>query len=348
MWTNSIRQTHPVICNDFSFAIDDNVHQKQHLAITRHMSVPIHDGNKIVALVGVANKNTPYTDFDIKQLSLLFEAMWKIVHRKELENALKVFSDDFDKANNDLKSINCIKKEFVEDKDDQLVLMCEGSFIEKETLRSLTRQQNAAIDTVIKSSLKLKGVVDSLLYLDMEHSKTSSKGMDEVNLRSILDNAILNVILSANEKNIILTKSIHVESPFIIADKNGLTNAITRIIESLIPFVPQEGNIAVIVTEKDTSINLEIKDNGSGIPEAIISNLFVRFYQVSENDPKILSKVYEELKSTFYLCKNIIDLHDGDIHVESKEGEGTTVFIRLPKINTISGKNKVEEVCYDV
>jgi hypothetical protein len=80
------------------------------------MNVPIYDGQNIVALVGVGNKRTNYTDFDVKQLKLLFEEMWKVIIRKEVEDALSLFSEDFEKANNDLRSVNSIKREFVHSK----------------------------------------------------------------------------------------------------------------------------------------------------------------------------------------------------------------------------------------
>ncbi|MDA0525477.1 ATP-binding protein [Methanococcoides alaskense] len=49
---------------------------------------------------------------------------------------------------------------------------------------------------------------------------------------------------------------------------------------------------------------------------------------------KYFEKANNDLKSTFYLCKNIIDMHGGEIWVESKEGRRTTIHIRLPKYNS--------------
>ncbi|WP_440953775.1 sensor histidine kinase [Methanococcoides sp. FTZ1] len=306
-----------------------------HVKIIRHMNVPIYDGHKIVALVGVANKRTDYTDFDSKQLKLLFEEMWKIILRKELEDALKLFSEDFEKANNDLKSVNSIRREFIHSKDDLPTMICEGSFIEKETLRALNRQQARAVETAIRSSEKLKSIVDSLLYIDMEEFEKKNYNPSEVNVRSIIEQVTLNVILRTDEKNISLTKKIPDEVTKITADRNKVSEVLTKVIESLIQFIPENGNIDVAVTEEDNIVNFELKDNGLGIPEPLVTNLFIRFYQVQDEDSTVLSKDYEELKSTFFLCKNIIDTHGGDIKVESKEGSGTTVKISLPKSKAI-------------
>lgn len=299
------------------------------------MDIPIYDGSKIVALVGVGNKRTDYTDFDVKQLELLFEDMWKVILRKELRDALKLFSKDFEKANNDLRSINSIKKEFIDSKEDLSTLICEGNFVEKETLRSLNKQQNKAVDLAIRSCEKLNGIVYSLLYMDMEEFGTKNYDPSQANVRSIIDNAILNVILRTDEKNITLTKKVSGDVTNITVDKDKITEVLTRIIESLIQFIPENGNIDIRVSEEDDIVNFELKDNGFGIPKSLVSNLFVRFYQIQDVESSVLSKDYEELKSTFYLCKNIIDTHNGDIQVESEEGRGTTINIRLPKHKAI-------------
>lgn len=334
-WWEAIRQRQPVITNDPCSSSLRGRDYEGYLDLIRHMNVPICDGQKIVAVVGVGNKRSEYKDFDVKQLKLLFEDMWNIIHRKELEDALKLFSKDFEKANNDLRSINSIKREFIEKKEDLSTLICEGSFVEKETLRSLNEQQNKAVEIAIKSSEKLKGIVDSLLYVDVEQFGKKNYNPSQVNVRSILENAEMNVILRIDEKNITLTKKVPDEISPITADKDKITEVLTRVIETLIQFIPENGNINIEVSEEEDIVNFDLKDNGFGIPEPIISNLFIRFYQIQDEDRSVSSKVYEELKSTFYLCKNIIDTHGGELYVESKEGQGTRIHISLPRYKTL-------------
>ncbi|NPE29110.1 GAF domain-containing protein [Methanococcoides sp. SA1] len=335
LWWEAIRQRQPVITNDQFSSSFGKRDPETHLDLIRHMDVPICDGQKIVAVVGVGNKRSEYKDFDVKQLKLLFEDMWNIIQRKELVDALKLFSKDFEKANNDLRSINSIKREFIDNREDPSTLICEGSFVEKETLRSLNEQQDKAVEIAIKSSEKLKSIVDSLLYLDVEQFGKKNYNPSQVNVRSILENATMNVILRIDEKNITLTKKIPDEITTITADKDKITEVLTRVIESLIQFIPENGNINIEVSEEDNNVNFDLKDNGFGIPEALISNLFIRFYQIQEEDSSASSKVYEELKSTFYLCKNIIETHGGELRVESKEGRGTTIHISLPRYKTL-------------
>ncbi|MCB2187875.1 MAG: PAS domain S-box protein [Deltaproteobacteria bacterium] len=90
LWGEAVRQRRPVITNDYQAP---NPLKKGtppgHVAIQRHMNVPIFDGDKIVIVAGVGNKEAPYEESDSTQLTLLMQGMWRIVRQKEAEEALK-------------------------------------------------------------------------------------------------------------------------------------------------------------------------------------------------------------------------------------------------------------------
>lgn len=60
-----------------------------HIKINNYLGIPIFDGGQTVAIIGVSNKPEDYTESDSKQLTLLFEEMWKILQRKKIEQTLK-------------------------------------------------------------------------------------------------------------------------------------------------------------------------------------------------------------------------------------------------------------------
>ncbi len=89
LWGEPVRQRRPVITNDY--AAPDPLKRglpPGHVSLTRHLGVPIVDGNRIVMLIGVANKTEPYGDEDIRQLTLLMNGVWNIIQRKRSEEAL--------------------------------------------------------------------------------------------------------------------------------------------------------------------------------------------------------------------------------------------------------------------
>ncbi|KAB2869586.1 MAG: PAS domain S-box protein [Bacteroidales bacterium] len=93
LWGETVRQRKEIIVNDYVSQIE---HKKGlpegHVTISRFMSVPIIIDNKIVAVVGVANKITDYNETDLNQLKLLMSSVWGLVQRKEDNNKIAKLS----------------------------------------------------------------------------------------------------------------------------------------------------------------------------------------------------------------------------------------------------------------
>lgn len=90
LWGEAVRQRKAIIVNDFQAP---NEYKKGyppgHVELMRFATVPIFSGGHIVAVVGVGNKESDYTEFDVMQMTLTVEAVWAIGERKYAEMALR-------------------------------------------------------------------------------------------------------------------------------------------------------------------------------------------------------------------------------------------------------------------
>ena len=90
LWGEAVRQRKPVVTNDYQAP---NPYKKGypegHVVVRRHMNIPVFDGQNIVVVAGVGNKNSEYDESDVRQLTLLMDGMWKSIKRRRTENALK-------------------------------------------------------------------------------------------------------------------------------------------------------------------------------------------------------------------------------------------------------------------
>ncbi len=97
LWGEAVRQRKPVITNDYEAP---NPQKKGcpegHVEVKRHMNIPVFDGERIVAVAGVGNKQDEYNESDVRQLKLLMDGMWKIMQRKRTEEEMKVLMDSLD------------------------------------------------------------------------------------------------------------------------------------------------------------------------------------------------------------------------------------------------------------
>lgn len=90
LWGEAVRQRKPIVLNDFQDSHPlKKGYPQDHVNIHNFMTIPVFSGDEIVAVVGVANKETNYTETDVLQLELLMDAIWKVVDSQKVEEALK-------------------------------------------------------------------------------------------------------------------------------------------------------------------------------------------------------------------------------------------------------------------
>ena len=118
IWGEAVRQRRPIVINDF--AAPDPLkrgYPEGHAPLTRFMTIPVFSRSRIVAVVGVANKGTDYTDTDVSQLSQMMDVVWKIAERQraedelrglagELEERVQERTREFERANAELEAAN--------------------------------------------------------------------------------------------------------------------------------------------------------------------------------------------------------------------------------------------------
>jgi len=119
----------------------------------------------------------------------------------------------------------------------------------------------------------------------------------------------------------------------ILGDKLLLEIAFSNLVSNALKYIEDEGVIEIILDEKEKGIQLEVCDNGIGIPEKDIEKIFDDFYRASN----IRSKGYEGTGMGLSIIKHIVEKHNGTIEVQSpsrlastnKPGASFIVFLPL-------------------
>lgn len=112
-WGEVVRQRKPIINNNFmSHHPQKKGFPEGHVSLTRFMSVPVIIDDKIVAVAGLANKESDYTSFDVNQLSLLMQSVWLINTQRYLKTSLAQYKQ---KTTDILDHVPILLSEFHED-----------------------------------------------------------------------------------------------------------------------------------------------------------------------------------------------------------------------------------------
>lgn len=106
----------------------------------------------------------------------------------------------------------------------------------------------------------------------------------------------------------------------VLADRERIHQVLTNLIDNAIKYGNQQGTISVIFTREGERLNIAVQDDGSGIEEVHLSQIFHRFYRVDKSRSRETGGTGLGLA----ICKHFIEAHGETIRVESKIGVGTT------------------------
>jgi len=338
LWGEAVKQRKPIITNDYqTSSLLKKGYPQGHVELIRHMNVPIFDGNRIVVVAGVGNKEEDYDESDLRQLILLMQGMWRLVQRKQMEDALQKYSQQLSKAEVELKSLDRMEVEFLSSKTDLQPVTEYSELIDGETLDIIDGMKKKAIDNVLNYSQRLRRLVDSFIYTSMEEAGKIEYNFEPVEISGLMEDSLLDTIFMIEEKGIVVEKSIPGSIPFINGDEEKLTDMFTVLMDDAVRFTPSKGKLTIKIDVEDDDLHIMVKDSGAGIPEDLIPHMFQRFYEIGT----LAKHNYEGLESGLYICKNIVDAHKGRIKIESKIGAGTEVHVWLPIIN---GSTKIRNI----
>ncbi len=90
LWGEAVRQRRPIVVNDFqSFHPEKRGVPEGHVPILRFMTLPVFRGDRIVGVIGLANKGSDYGEADLQTVSVLMEAVWKVTEKIRSEEAVR-------------------------------------------------------------------------------------------------------------------------------------------------------------------------------------------------------------------------------------------------------------------
>lgn len=191
-------------------------------------------------------------------------------------------------------------------------------------------EHGEAEDKILKSTERAAthslGLINELLEVNRINEGKLALNKTNVELIELLNSIVEQLQYRLNEKHQKVVLNKYADSILIIADSEKLQRVITNLIDNAIKFSANNKTIQIIADKADKEIMLQIKDEGIGIPEDIIEQLFTASITIKR------SGTNNEKSNGLGLsiCKQIIEAHSGTIDVQSEENIGTTFIIKLP------------------
>jgi len=186
---------------------------------------------------------------------------------------------------------------------------------------------------ILQETERLSETIDDLLSLSrIEHGSTDS--FNQIDLLKCIEQAIDRVNTFAKQNEVTVLTSFPPAPVHLFGDELQLISAFYNILENSVKYKRiNQGNVHLTVQQLDDFIEVEISDNGIGIPTKDLDRIFERFYCVDR------SHSGSGVGLGLAIVRHVIVNHEGVIRIESTEGVGTTFFIQFP-INSVEPKSE--------
>jgi signal transduction histidine kinase len=161
---------------------------------------------------------------------------------------------------------------------------------------------------------------------------------DWVEVHPLLTNALTLVREPARKKNIALELDCPSDIGAIFADERRLKQALFNVLSNSVKFTSVEGAITVSARRREDHVILTFTDTGIGISEDERSRVFLKFERGSSPEAR-----RQGAGLGLPLVKSLIELHGGNVDLESEPGVGTKVTCVLPVRETSHGARRLSE-----
>lgn len=189
----------------------------------------------------------------------------------------------------------------------------------------LTSSQREAIKTISDSSQELTEFVGSILNLGRIESKEIKLQLKSRDINALLNETIQKLDYLAKQKNIRIVTEF--EPLFSVKiDEDLMRQVFSNLVENAIKYSPEGSSILVTTEETGGRLMVQVADQGIGISADEIENLFTKFYR-SRN---VRDGAIKGSGLGLYLARYFVNLHNGQISVESEPAKGSTFTVELP------------------
>ena len=183
------------------------------------------------------------------------------------------------------------------------------------------------VEISLRNTEKLLKLVNDILDVSRLDSDTMTFNMEKLNLVEILDEIVEDMKPAVESKNLTLNNSITRKLPHILGDRYRLEQVLKNLIINAIKFTNQ-GAITIDAEKEDGNILIFIEDTGIGINNKDIKKIFTKFYQANTSN----DRNSEGTGLGLFICKEVIERHNGKIWAESKLDKGSKFVVEIPYI----------------
>lgn len=201
-----------------------------------------------------------------------------------------------------------------------------AEMVADETTGPLNARQSEYMDHISSSSSSLLAIINDILDLATVDAGIMELEITEVDVRGVAMSAVEGLRDRLQEQQITFSANIPSDAGIFRADENRVRQILFNVIANAIRFSNANGQIEFSATKENNWVVYTVKDDGVGIPDDMLPAVFEPFEGRGGGGRRRGAGL------GLSIVKSLVELHGGSVGMESTEGVGTEVVIRLPEI----------------
>ncbi|MBW1902267.1 MAG: hypothetical protein JRJ20_11620 [Deltaproteobacteria bacterium] len=187
--------------------------------------------------------------------------------------------------------------------------------------------QKEFYNTINGETDRLTRLIKDLLSISKMEMGSLTLNKDLVKSDWLFEDCIAAVEGTAQKKNITIGRNLPDSFPALMGDKDQLKASIINILGNAVKYTPEGGQIEFVLREQDSMVLFDVLDTGYGMSEEDLAHIFDKFYR--SKNPQVAEQQGTGLGLA--IAAEIVQLHDGEIEVQSELGKGTHFTLKIPK-----------------
>jgi signal transduction histidine kinase len=280
-------------------------------------------------VMGAKKSGAKYLQEDIDLINTVSAATALTIDRIMLQEELIIEHLEAER----LEELNQMKSQFVSNVSHELKTPLTSIKMFAEILRDKkgyeSEKSQEYLEIIEGESDRLKRLIDNVLDFAKIERGIKTYDKDIVEFNHLTHDVLKMMKYQFKMAKIDLVQNISEEESYINADRDAVEEAMLNILSNAIKYSEQNTSVTVSTAKRNSYVCFEVVDEGIGISETDLKEIFNPFFRTKNND-------VIKVKGTglgLSIVRHIINAHEGKIEVESKLGEGSSFTLLFPNLN---------------
>ncbi|MDJ0798009.1 MAG: PAS domain S-box protein [Calothrix sp. MO_167.B12] len=282
----------------------------------------------------------------INQANLFEKLKQQLIEQQEAKDQLSERNYKLAFYNEELARATRLKDEFLASMSHELrtplnaiLGMAEG--LQERVFGNITEEQSKALKTIERSGSHLLELINDILDIAKIESGKLKLDCQFTDLSRLCESSLAFIKQQALTKSIQLEIRKPLNIPEVLIDERRMRQVLINLLNNAVKFTPEGGNVTLEIKYEQSleklnldnhispiKLQIRIIDNGIGIAQEHMEKLFEPFIQIDS----ALNRKYTGTGLGLSLVKRIVELHDGQVKLNSTVGEGSCFTINFPHI----------------